>query len=521
MTATMEAALPRRPSFEKRDDPSDLRDLRVALYCRVSKEREDEDRAVREKSVDDQEREGRRFIERHQARLVDVYRDTDRSVSQYTKRKRESFDRLCRDVEAGKLDLIWFWEQSRSTRRLDVFATLRNLCRDHGVRWVIRDRVLDPADSGDMLTSGIFAVDENESARTAARVRRGKESAANMGRPHCGPPYGYKREYRDREFVRDVPKFWDGNGTPVENSPAAVVREIFTRIAKGDSLRAIRRDLERRGIPPSRSGRWSEPIIKYIARNPAYIGKRVYRGKILDDVSVMWEPLVDADLFWAVQRTLQASSRSPRRPTRARHLLSGLVRCGVCGDTLGGRPARGRQTSPLYQCRGDACVGIYEPALDGYIEEAVIRYFRRPAVVELLNRNGDSEAARQASAEADQARVELEEWRQLADRGEISPTGYARAEKGLLQRIGEAEQRARSAGRPPVLVLASTVDFQTRAGWDALDLAIKRQIIAGIAEIRVYPVGRGRKTIHPVDRTKIDWLLGPGSEGSDAMPDPE
>jgi len=44
------------------------------------------------------------------------------------------------EVEAGRLDVLWFWEISRQQRRLDVFARLRDLCRERGVLWVIRDR---------------------------------------------------------------------------------------------------------------------------------------------------------------------------------------------------------------------------------------------------------------------------------------------------------------------------------------------------------------------------------------------
>jgi hypothetical protein len=64
------------------------------------------------------------------------------------------------------------------------------------------------------------------------------------------------------------------------------VREIFDRLATGDSLAGIRRDLENRGIPTPRAHigkggpdgryRWSTSTVRDIASNPAYIAKRVY-----------------------------------------------------------------------------------------------------------------------------------------------------------------------------------------------------------------------------------------------------
>jgi site-specific DNA recombinase len=87
---------------------------------------------------------------------ADTYADPDMSASRFaTKKNRPEFERMVADVKAGKLDVLWFWEISRQQRRLDVFAGLRDMCRGHGVLWVMRDRVADPADSKDPLLAGI------------------------------------------------------------------------------------------------------------------------------------------------------------------------------------------------------------------------------------------------------------------------------------------------------------------------------------------------------------------------------
>src|SRR6266566_249527 len=119
--------MPRRPPAKRRDI-NDLSDLRVGLYCRVSLDNG--------------------------------------------------------DIEAGELDVVWFWELSRSQRRLDVFARLRDLCREQSVLWVIRDRVYDPTNYADMMTLGMLSViGENESEMTSLRVLRGKAASAARGRP--------------------------------------------------------------------------------------------------------------------------------------------------------------------------------------------------------------------------------------------------------------------------------------------------------------------------------------------------
>ena len=521
----------RRPSPKR--DPNNLADLRVALYCRVSL-----DKGGDEKSVDDQEAEGLRWIDQHQATLVDTYRDPNRSASRFATKQRENFNRLLADIEAGKLDggAVWFWEASRSQRRLDVFATLRDLCRDHDVLWVIRDRVQDPSNTDDMAMAGVQAIfSESESEKTAQRVRRGKESSAQAGRPASSSPYGYRRIYDQvsRQLLQQQPDEWDGNGRALEDSPAWIVREIFERYAAGDGTIAITRDLNRRGIPASGGGRWAVTSVLMIAKNPAYISRRVHQGEVLKDVKGTWPPLVDEETFWAVQRVLSDPARRTWRPARARHLLSFVVRCDECGGPIVAKGSGVRAGTGVYDytCR-EGHVGTLKAALDDYVQKRIVAWLSDPDVVADLEQRGDSAASRQARTDADQARVELEEWRSLAERGEISAPSFARAEKGLLKRIDEAERLAQAATLPPVLV--GNVGPQAKAGWAQLDLAVKRQIITAVADIRLRPLGpgryragvgsgRGRKGARvPVrDRVEWRWLLGPGSENGGAPTDPE
>jgi site-specific DNA recombinase len=75
----------------------------------------------------------------------------------------------------------------------------------------------------------------------------------------------------------------------------------------------------------------------------------------------IWIPvpaLVEADLFAVVQEQLQENRRYAREQSRARYLLSGLVRCRQCGYAYCGRPA-GQRGAPgqqreytYYHCLG-------------------------------------------------------------------------------------------------------------------------------------------------------------------------
>jgi site-specific DNA recombinase len=530
---------------------SDLPGLTLSPYLRVSRaDKADKEQLDAERSTSTQRRIYEENRSRFGMRPGIEYADPDMSASRFaSKRNRPDFERMVADVQAGKHDgqALWFWEIERQQRRLDVFARLRDVCRDHGVLWIIRDQIADPANPDDMLMFGLKSMmAEGESEKLSVRVYDGKESAAHKGRPPGRIPYGYKRVYDPdtREWVRDDPDVFNDDSRPVEASPAWVVTEIFTRLAAGHSVKSIRKDLNARGIPTRHGAEWGDAQINYIAQNPTYIARRFHqagqwvqcadgkerlRGHMADrrnriiDAEVNWLPLVDDATFWAVQQIYAQRSSAPKRPGRARHLLSQVARCGKCGSYLQGHHARGGQSGPVYQCNGNYCVGIYEHVLDPYVEKVIVGFLSDPEVYADLTKTGDSAIAVQARADADQARVELEKWRQLAERGEIDPVDFARAAKGARARIEEADKRAQAATVDSRL--EGVLGPQAEEKWATFDMAVKRQIITLVADIRVHPVGRGRGRArnrdgngkftttrgNVADRVTISSLLGPGT----------
>ncbi|HEY3004206.1 MAG TPA: recombinase family protein, partial [Kribbellaceae bacterium] len=326
-----------------------------------------------------------------------------------------------------------------------------------------------------------------------------------------------------------------GDGRAVEDSPAWVVREIFRRIAAGDSYSSIIRDLNARRVPtagtllmerngghrpgrpnkdPSMPLRWTLSGIKVIASNPAYIGKRIYQGEVLDDVEAKWPPLVDEDVFWAVQKRLD--SPGAKRWGRAKYLLSYLAKCAVCGGWLNyttnkPTPGYGYQPVGTYICAANFCTAITQKALDDHVERVMIAWLSDPEVFADLTKVDDSAIAAQARAEANQLRVDLEDWRRQAEAGDVTAATFARVEKDRLTRIGEAEQRAQSATVPSVLV--GNIGPAAAARWAKLDLPVKRQIITAVADIRLAPVGQGFR-VPVADRVVWRTRLGPVAEPS-------
>ncbi|MDL4814285.1 recombinase family protein [Actinomadura opuntiae] len=102
---------------------------------------------------------------------------------------------------------------------------------------------------------------------------------------------------------------------------AGVVREIISRVAQGQAIPQIIRELEGRGVPAPRGGpRWSWSVVNDIARNPAYIGK----PNVDEDERVAWAPLVPEQLFFNAQRALEG----PSGPS-AGYPAFGLLLCAI------------------------------------------------------------------------------------------------------------------------------------------------------------------------------------------------
>ena len=101
--------------------------IRAAAYCRVST-----DSADQANSFASQQRFFREYISRNpQWELFDIY--ADEGITGTSTRKREAFNRMLRDAEAGAFSLILTKEVSRFSRNiLDTIQCTRQLLAEGG-----------------------------------------------------------------------------------------------------------------------------------------------------------------------------------------------------------------------------------------------------------------------------------------------------------------------------------------------------------------------------------------------------
>jgi site-specific DNA recombinase len=514
--------------------PEDLAGKPAALYCRVSKNRDE----TETKSVDDQQAEGTAWAGRLGV-PADVFPDDDRSASMFAHRQRENFAALREAIAAGRYKIVWFWATSRQTRGDVPLDVLADESAKHGVLWCVNGQVLNPANGDDHLFLTIhYIMDRQYSYRISKDSKRGQKAVAYAGKPGGRVAYGYRRIHEvvkgKPRWIRDEPNVFDGNGQAIKDSPAYVVREIYDRIAGGEPIGSIARSLEDRSIPtpqpPRRPGRspcmWTPRAVKFIARNPVYIRQRIYQSEswrpadrlaaVLEGVTGQWPELVGEEKWWAVQNILSDPSRGTFRPRTGQTLLAGATRCGECGSTLHLHNDHARGIVPYYVCAHRNHVGIRMDWLDAYVEDRIVTWLADPETYAYLRgrRKDDSAVAEAARADAERLEHQIEECRTRGEDPDADAVFWERRSVALAVKLAEARKLAQPASLSPVL--AEMIGPDAADKWWALrneNLPAAKQLIRAVADIRVHKGIHGGDRRRPaIDPGRISWawLTGPG-----------
>ncbi len=276
-------------------------------------------------------------------------------------------------------EVILVWKFSRFTRKREHAVAFKSQLRRKGIRVVsITEQAEDNA-TGRLLEGIIESVDEYYSENLAQEVVRGMREAASRGFfLGSNAPFGY-RKIKVSDGAKERPTL------EVDPATAPVVREIFEKSLRGSGLKEICKELNERGIT-NRGKRWYKGGLHYVLRNEAYTGTAVGRTsngeKAQDPVRVegAWPALVSKELFDAVQEAMRERAPKVQRPARvgSQYLLSGLLKCGVCGKPYSAQGAKSGQFAyyicgTLFREGAGMCSARYlnAPKLETFVVEKI------------------------------------------------------------------------------------------------------------------------------------------------------
>ena len=251
----------------------------------------------------------------------------------------------------------------------------------------------DDSPTGKLMEAIIESVDEFYSENLAHEVVRGMRESASRGYFLASrAPFGYNR-IKVSDGVKDRPIL------EVDPVAAPIVKEIFESSRRGNGLKEICKELNGRGLTNKRK-RWQKNVVHYLLTNEAYTGTAVWGVKSKDEkawepvrVENAWPALISRETFDLVQQGLHERAPTVQRPARvgSQYLLSGLLRCGVCGKPYSGQGAKSGQfayyvCASLFREGAGACTARYLNATK--VEDLVIEKVR-----ERMSHRGDHHRA--------------------------------------------------------------------------------------------------------------------------------
>ena len=314
---------------------------KCVLYPRVSTEMQ-----VDGFSLDGQKSSLRRFADREEMEIVNIYEDAGKSGKSIE--GRPAFKQMLLDIENGlEIDYILVYKLSRFGRNAaDILNSLEHI-QAFGVNLICIEEGIDSSQtSGKLLISVLSAVSEIERENIIEQTMNGRKEKARQGGWNGGfAPYGY--------FLKDKQLF-------IQEDEAEAVRIIFDKYLNGNmGFHKISNYLNLQGIQKVQRNNgtlslWGTHFIRMIIDNPVYCGKISYGRRVREKVKGskneykqvpqedyiiaegQHEAIISEELWNAAHEKRELTGvKSPSKIGRDRaHLLSGILKCPKCGGPM-------------------------------------------------------------------------------------------------------------------------------------------------------------------------------------------
>src|SRR2546422_5000447 len=236
--------------------------IRGAIYTRVSTE----DQAKQGFSLEAQRERLEAYCLARDWSVVEKYIDDGHSGRNV---RRPAYQKMM--AERERWDTVLVIKMDRIHRNSRNFMDMMDDLRRWGKDFVSATESLDTSTAmGRFVMDIIQRIAQLESEQIGERVYMGMAQKHKQAKGLLGfrRPYGY-------DYV-------DGN-LAVNEKEARVVRRIFREYAEGATLHAIAAALNDGGVPSQRNRQWSKSGLRYMLRNPVYVGKIRWDEVVRDD----------------------------------------------------------------------------------------------------------------------------------------------------------------------------------------------------------------------------------------------
>lgn len=403
--------------------------MRVALYARVSTA----DQAVHGLSVEAQLHALDEWAKGQT--VVDHYVDLGVSARSPAS-KRPELQRMLKDCEAGKIDLIVFCKLDRFFRNVKEYYKVEDVLERNHVSWrAIQEDYETETAAGRLKVNIMLAVAQDEADRTSERIKAVFSRKKEKGLvPSGAAAFGIKNDKGILKPSADAPK----------------IQAVFDAFINSRSARAVTlRSEELLGHPVSDNG------IRYLLKNRSYLD-----AGVIDRAT------------WDKTQEILAVRAVRRQKTDRVYLFGGLLVCPVCGCKMTAHCWQPKETPYIYyrcykQIKNGQC--SFKKAIR---EETVEEFLLNRLGVLIDDYNVEVETKQKTRANPSAIKAKMDKLTDLYLSDTLTKEDYLSRYEPLKEALREAETAPKPV--PPEVVTDFSVSYQSfsraarKAFWSRL-----------------------------------------------------
>ena len=313
--------------------------LRVAAYCRVSTDSEEQ-----ETSYEAQVTHYTEYIQKNpEWELAGIFADD--GISGTNTKKRDEFNRMIDECMAGNIDMVITKSISRFARNtLDCLQYIRQL-KDKNIPVYFEKEAINTLDAkGEVLITIMASLAQQESQSMSQNIKLGLQYRYQQGKVQVN-------HNRFLGYTKD-----DNGHLIIDPEQAEIVKRIYREYLEGSSMDKIAYGLMADGIlTGAGKTKWHTSTINKILRNEKYMGDALLQKTYTTDfltkkriknngtvpqyyVEGDHEAIIPKELFMQVQaelvrrRVVHVSPTGKKRSFSCNHCFAQMVFCGDCGE---------------------------------------------------------------------------------------------------------------------------------------------------------------------------------------------
>ena len=383
--------------------------VKVYVYTRVSTSMQ-----IDGFSLDAQKERIRKYAEAYDFEIVGEYEDAGKSGKSIE--GRAEFKKMLEDIQWNKdgVSYVLVFKLSRFGRNAaDVLNTLQFM-QDYGVNLIcVEDGIDSSKDAGKLMISVLSAVAEIERENILVQTMEGRKQKAREGKWNGGfAPYGYKLVNGMLEIAED------------EAEAVRIIFDKYVNTEMGSNAVAkylVQQGIEKKARQNGKNTMFSAHLVRLILDNPVYAGKiaygrrknekvtgtrNEYRIVKQDDYMVFdgaHEAIVDEEMWNEAHEKRIAQAKKYEHVNKSKdekiHMLSGLLRCPICGAGMYGNKSIKKRNGKFYKdyfyygckhrtmTRGHKCTyrkQLQEEKLDAAVAEIIGKLVGNPKFADMM-----------------------------------------------------------------------------------------------------------------------------------------